>query len=188
MPGHDTRERIVVAADDLFYRQGFKATSFEDVAGAVGISRGNFYHHFRAKDAILDAVIGRRLAATQAMLTEWEAAAEDPAERICLFVRILIANGPSIMEHGCPVGTLCTELAKLAHPHLPAASAIFELFARWLERQFAMIGHEDANARAFHVLAFSQGIATLAVALRDADAVRREVDHVCAWVRRDAPR
>ncbi|MEW8341923.1 MAG: TetR family transcriptional regulator, partial [Candidatus Thiodiazotropha taylori] len=41
-----TRQQIVEAADDLFYRQGFEHTSFADIAKVVSISRGNFYHHF----------------------------------------------------------------------------------------------------------------------------------------------
>lgn len=187
MRGKDTRGSIVAVADDMFYRQGFEATSFGDVAQAVGISRGNFYHHFKTKDSILEAVVERRLDATRAMLDDWEAASDDPAERICCFVRILVTNGPSIMAHGCPVGTLCTELAKLGHPQLPAAAEIFDLFAQWLERQFAALGVEDPATRAFHVLVFSQGAATLAAALRDEAAVRREVDRMCDWVRQGAP-
>src|SRR5688500_768121 len=56
-----TRDQIVAAADQLFYRRGFEHTSFSDIADAVRISRGNFYHHFKSKDDILDAVIGARL-------------------------------------------------------------------------------------------------------------------------------
>ncbi|HEY7886322.1 MAG TPA: helix-turn-helix domain-containing protein, partial [Cellvibrionaceae bacterium] len=54
-------EKIVAAADRLFYERGFDATSFADIAEAVQISRGNFYYHFKTKDDILDAVIARRL-------------------------------------------------------------------------------------------------------------------------------
>lgn len=48
----DTRARIVAEADRLFYERGYEATSFADVADAVGISRGNFYHHFKSKDTL----------------------------------------------------------------------------------------------------------------------------------------
>ena len=58
MDARGTREHIVRAADELFYKQGFEHTSFADVAHAVGISRGNFYYHFKTKDEILAAVIG----------------------------------------------------------------------------------------------------------------------------------
>ena len=42
-----TREQIVLAADQLFYEQGFEHTSFADIADAVKLSRGNFYYHFK---------------------------------------------------------------------------------------------------------------------------------------------
>ena len=57
MSDKTTRDHIVEAADQLFYRQGYEHTSFADIADAVHISRGNFYYHFKTKDEILDAVI-----------------------------------------------------------------------------------------------------------------------------------
>lgn len=51
-----------------FYESGFEATSFAEIAKAVGISRGNFYHHFKTKDDILDAVIARRTDLACSML------------------------------------------------------------------------------------------------------------------------
>src|SRR5689334_5773493 len=111
-----TRTRIVQAANELFYRRGFENTSFADIADAVGISRGNFYHHFKSKDDILSAVISVRLSRTQTLLDGWEAARAQPVERIRSFIEILIAHRALILRYGCPVGTLCTELAKLEHP------------------------------------------------------------------------
>lgn len=51
-----------------FYESEFEATSFAEIAKAVGISRGNFYHHFKTKDDILDAVIARRTDLACSML------------------------------------------------------------------------------------------------------------------------
>lgn len=68
MTSPTTREQIVEAADRLFYEHGYARTSFADIAGAVQISRGNFYYHFKTKDEILDAVIALRLANTRRML------------------------------------------------------------------------------------------------------------------------
>lgn len=59
-----TRDAIVAAADALFYQQRVASTSFADIAAQVNISRGNFYHHFRSKDEILDAVFALRTART----------------------------------------------------------------------------------------------------------------------------
>lgn len=183
MSNDTTRDRIVSEADRLFYEHGYEHTSFADIAEAVGISRGNFYYHFKSKDEILDAVIGVRLANTRQMLDTWEAQSDEPAGRIRSFISIVVSNQAKIMRHGCPVGTLCTELAKLTHPAQAQANELFTLFRVWLRRQFVLLGHKaDADALAMHVLAFSQGVAVLAHAFQDKRFVQREVERMCAWL------
>jgi TetR/AcrR family transcriptional repressor of nem operon len=179
-----TRDQIVEAADQLFYRQGYAHTSFSDIADAVRISRGNFYYHFKTKDEILDAVIGARLASTRTMLERWEIEGTGPEDRIRSFIHILIANRADIKRYGCPVGTLCSELAKLGHAAQGEANQLFTLFRTWLRRQFTLLGREaDADALAMHLLARSQGVATLANAFHDEKFIKREVNEMCDWLR-----
>lgn len=179
-----TRDHIVEAADQLFYRQGYEHTSFSDIAAAVHISRGNFYHHFKSKDEILDAVINVRLANTRRMLERWEIEGKQPADRIRSFIHILIMNRVQIALHGCPVGTLCTELAKLDHPSQAEANRLFTLFRTWLRRQFTLLGRKtDADALAMHLLARSQGVAMLANAFHEEKFLKQEVRQMCDWLR-----
>lgn len=183
MAAADTRRQIVETADRLFYENGYEATAFADIAGAIGISRGNFYYHFKTKDEILDAVIALRLDRTRAMLSGWEAQSATPPERILSFIGILIANRAKIMRYGCPVGTLCDELAKLEHGAHARAADIFALFRDWLAVQFAAMGRApDAEALALHVLMRSQGVATLAAAFRDEAFIDREVKEMRTWL------
>jgi TetR/AcrR family transcriptional repressor of nem operon len=178
-----TREHIVEAADQLFYRQGYERTSFSDIANVVQLSRGNFYYHFKTKDEILDAVIGARLANTQQMLDRWEAEGKYPADRIRSFINILIANRAEIKRYGCPVGTLCSELAKLNHAAQAEGSMLFMLFRTWLRKQFTLLGHKaDADALAMHLLARSQGVATLANTFQDEKFIRQEVKLMRDWL------
>ena len=178
-----TREQIVEAADRLFYRQGYAHTSFADIAGVVQISRGNFYYHFKAKDEILNAVIDARLVKTRQMLERWEIAGDSPEERIRSFIHILVANRADIKRYGCPVGTLCAELAKLNHRAQGEANALFTLFRTWLTRQFEALGRRaDADSLALHLLARSQGVATLANAFHDEKFIRQEVEEMCDWL------
>lgn len=192
MSDKTTRDQIIEAADQLFYGQGYEHTSFADIADAVQISRGNFYYHFRTKDDILKAVIGARLAKTRKLLEQWEHDGQHPADRIRSFIHILIANRAKIMLHGCPVGTLCSELAKLEHASQADANKLFTLFRTWLRKQFTALGRKaDADALAMHLLARSQGVATLANAFRDEAFIRQEVRQMCDWLdscARRAPR
>lgn len=183
MPAPPTRDLIVDKADALFYEGGFEATSFADVAAELGISRGNFYHHFKTKDDILDAVIARRIARTQAMLDAWQAEGDTPRTRILSFIHMLIANRTKIMAFGCPVGTLCIELAKLDHGARHRAAEILGLFRDWLEGQFRALGSgERAQTQALHLLSWSQGVAVMATAFRDEAFIRREVAGIEHWL------
>lgn len=178
-----TREHIIEVADRLFYQRGFEHTSFADIAADVKISRGNFYHHFKSKDEILDSVIEFRLKKTQEMLDQWEKTGKDPAERIRNFINILIMNQAKIKLYGCPVGTLCTELSKLNHEAKVDANKIMNLFRAWLSKQFVALGRKkDADELAMHLLARSQGVATLANAFHDEKFVKKEVRQMEEWL------
>lgn len=183
MGNRATRQQIVTAADNLFYRRGYEHTSFADIAKVVNISRGNFYHHFKTKDEILDAVIDARLASTQEMLDRWESESKTPEDCIKSYIRILLTNWDKIKYHGCPVGTLCTELAKLNHASQIEAKKIFTLFRVWLKNQFTLLGRKsDADELAMHVLAWSQGVATMGNTFRDKKFIKHEVEKMCLWL------
>lgn len=179
-----TRDRIVEAADRLIYEKGFEYMAFADLAAAVGISRGNVTFHFQTRDEILAAVIELRLGRTRHILDQWEAQGRNGEERIRCFINILIMNLTKVLLYGCPVGSLCTELAKLEHAALGHAGKAFGLFREWLGRQFAEMGcGARADSLAMQVLIWSQGVATLASAFHDEEFVRVEVRRMEDWLR-----
>jgi AcrR family transcriptional regulator len=181
--GKATYEQIVEVADQLFYQRGYEHTSFADIAVAVRISRGNFYYHFKSKDEILVAVLALRQKKTQEMLHAWEQACAAPLDRIRCFFQMMVANQTLIMNYGCPVGTMCAELAKLNHGSLEDAKQLFSLFREWLCRQFSLLGHaSEADAYALHLLVRSQGIASLANAFRDEAMLASEVGYLEHWL------
>ena len=178
-----TRNEIIDVANRLFYERGYESTSFADIANELGISRGNFYYHFKTKDEILEAVIISRVLATNSLLDTWEKNGAGPVERIRAFINTLIMNRASIMSYGCPVGTLCTELAKLNHPYQDKANELFTLFRVWLRKQFELIGfRENADVFAMHILARSQGVAVLANAFQDERFIRDEARQAEEWL------
>jgi len=63
-----TRARLIAAAEKIFIRFGFDASSVERIAEAAGFSRGAFYSNFRDKDELFIAVLNkRRLAISRAL-------------------------------------------------------------------------------------------------------------------------
>lgn len=178
-----TRERIVETADRLFYERGYDHTSFTDISEAVRISRGNFYFHFKTKDDILNAVIERRLSKMRSILDKWDVEGQTPEERIRYLIKNLVDTRAQIKRYGCPVGTLCSELAKLGHPSRGEANKLFTLFRTWLHKQFVLLGREqDADDLAMHVLVLSQGVSTLASAFRDEELLVREAAKIDDWL------
>ena len=181
--GELLRQRIVSAADQLFYQQGFENTSFSDIAGAVDISRGNFYYHFKSKDEILDAVIEKRCIDIKKMLSSWEQPDNKPEQNISLYIDMLVRNQDNIKNHGCPVGSMCTELNKINHFMHNDAIKMHTLFRDWLTKQFEQLGHEkDAQQLAMHLLARGQGIATITSSFEDEAFLLKEVEMLREWV------
>ena len=52
-----TRTRILDAANDLFYLHGYNATGLDKVIQAAGVTKGNFYYHFKSKEALAEATL-----------------------------------------------------------------------------------------------------------------------------------
>lgn len=184
MKQQTTFKQIVEAADQLFYQQGFESTSFSDIAEVVKISRGNFYHHFKSKNEILNAVIEHRLENTRQLLNQWESENLNPQDRVQSFINILLMNMAKIKKYGCPVGTLCAELAKLQHPAQTDAHQLFSLFRGWLTQQFeCMHLSQNADDLAMHVLSWSQGVATLAHVYQDERFIHLEITQISNWLK-----
>ena len=52
----NTRGKIITAAWDLFYEQGYEDTTIEEIIEQSGTSKGSFYHYFEGKDALLGSL------------------------------------------------------------------------------------------------------------------------------------
>ena len=52
----NTKGRIISAAWQLFYQQGYDNTTVEEIIAASGTSKGSFYHYFEGKDALLSSL------------------------------------------------------------------------------------------------------------------------------------
>ena len=52
----NTRSRIVAAAWELFYENGYDDTTVDDIVERSGTSKGSFYHYFAGKDALLSSL------------------------------------------------------------------------------------------------------------------------------------
>jgi len=174
----------VEAARTLFYRRGFNATSYADIAEKAGIGKGHVQYYFSTKDDILKAVAEARVEGVRKVLEEWSLDCGTPYDCLERFVAMFEANAPDLALYGCPMGTLNDELGKTQPMLQEEAREMFDLFLRWLEARFrAVVDGDEARARAEFLMAQAQGISVLAHAYRDPDLIARQSRMVRAWLK-----
>lgn len=54
----ETRRKIIDAAQTLFLQKGYEQTTILDIVAELeGLTRGAFYHHFKSKEEVMDAIM-----------------------------------------------------------------------------------------------------------------------------------
>jgi len=98
-PGHD-REAVLAAAVELFTRQGYAATSVDDLARALGVTKSAVYHHVGSKAELLALALDRALTGLEAAVDDTAAAAGSAYSRLHEVVRrsveVLVAEQPAV--------------------------------------------------------------------------------------------
>lgn len=82
---HNRREEMLMAAGDLFVRQGYAATSTQQIADAVGCTKAALYYHFKkGKDELYQEVFKSHCPDFGHKLVDCEAAASLKELILCL--------------------------------------------------------------------------------------------------------
>jgi TetR/AcrR family transcriptional regulator, cholesterol catabolism regulator len=86
----DSRQDILETAARLFQQQGYDATSMNDVAAALKLSKGGLYHHFQSKDEILFNLMNHAMDITQERVVNAVRGIADPERRLREVIRLHI--------------------------------------------------------------------------------------------------
>jgi AcrR family transcriptional regulator len=78
----DSRQEILRTAARLFQQRGYDATSMNDVAAALKLSKGGLYHHFQGKDEILFEIMNHAMEITEERVLAPVRGIADPEERL----------------------------------------------------------------------------------------------------------
>lgn len=120
--GAVTRTGIMDAAQDLVLKQGYAATSVDEIVVSAGITKGAFFYHFDSKSELAHALV-ERYAATDAAhleqtLDQAQRMSRDPLQRILIFVGLLQEEFRQLTEPfgGCLYASYCYE-AQLFDEH-----------------------------------------------------------------------
>lgn len=96
----DQREAILAQAAALFARQGYTATSMNQVAAACGISKPTLYHYVQDKHELLLCVAESHIERLQVLVAEVEAQQLPPRDRLrTLIERFVLAYADAQHEH-----------------------------------------------------------------------------------------
>ena len=150
-------ERILTAADKLFYTQGIRAVGVDAIAEAAGVSKRTLYNHYPSKDALIAAYLTARFRHISP--------SDAPAEQQILGVfdrleRVFASTG----FRGCPFVNAVSEISDPKHPATGIAQRFKEERRQWFKALVERIGVKDADALATQLAILTDGaIATALV-------------------------
>ncbi|MCX7325407.1 MAG: TetR/AcrR family transcriptional regulator [Hyphomicrobiales bacterium] len=90
------RDRIVSAAVDLFYRQGYAGTTLDEVAKALGMTKPFIYQYFGSKNDLLAEICSRAIRhandALNRLLSQQGSPSDKLSSIVCEFILSVLNN------------------------------------------------------------------------------------------------
>lgn len=172
--GIPTRERIIAAANKLFYNDGIRSVSVDAVAAKAGVTKRTLYYHFKSKDDLVAAYLAGRDQPNLALFRQWfDAAAGGLPAKVDAIFRNLARSARHPKWKGCGFLRTSAELANMpGHPAMKIGAAHKKKFESWLFAAFEAAGIRDADELARQMLLLLDG--AFAVVLLHRDAVYME--------------
>ena len=162
-------ERILAAADRLFYAQGIRAVGVDAVAAGAGVSKRTLYHHYPSKEALIAAYLTGRfkhLAPSDAPAREQILGNFDRLER-------LVADGSF---RGCPYVNAVTELGDPKHPAGRIAVQFKEQRRLWYRALLERLAARNPDALATQLQILFEGALAAALVRGDPALARSARD------------
>lgn len=167
--GIPTRERIISAANALFYNDGIRGVSVDAVAAKAGVTKRTLYYHFRSKDDLVAAYLAGRDQPNLALFRQWFSDAEGglPAKVEAIF-RNLARSARHPKWKGCGFLRTSAELANMpGHPAIKIGAAHKKKFEEWLRATFAAEGIAEPLQLARQILLLLDGSFAVVLLHRD---------------------
>jgi AcrR family transcriptional regulator len=167
--GIPTRERIISAANALFYNDGIRGVSVDAVAAKAGVTKRTLYYHFKTKDDLVAAYLAGRDQPNLALFRQWFDAASGglPAKVEAIF-RNLARSARHPKWKGCGFLRTSAELANMpGHPAIKIGAAHKKKFEEWLRTTFEAAGIADPLRLARQILLLLDGSFAVVLLHRD---------------------
>ncbi len=168
------RERILRAADELFYSRGIRNVGIDEVIARADVAKATLYKHFESKDAlVLEFLRRRHEEGRKRFLAAIEARATTPRERILAIFDDLEENCRKSGFRGCAFLNAMVELADPNHPAQRAVLEHKEAVREYMRAQAEEAGLKDPDELAAHLSMLYDGAAVSVQGNCSSDAARR---------------
>jgi AcrR family transcriptional regulator len=168
------RDRIVEAADRLFYARGVNAVGMDAVRTEAGVPLKRMYAAFGSKDALVVAVLQHRSSTWDAGIAAAAATAETPRERLLAVYDFLDEWFRGNEFRGCAFINAFGELGGVSPEIAEVVRAQKDSFQGYLSGLVADLGANPALAAQLGLLA--EGAQTTAAISAQPDAARHARD------------
>jgi len=151
------RERILLAAMELFRKYGFNNTSLARILKQADITKGGFYFHFKSKEELGFAVLARTKNFWMTNVIEVLEHEPDARTRIRKMVEIMTQMHRGEIFHGCALLAVLT--AEMMETESKLGDRIKDIFYEWEKSIVAILRQGQAEGL------FREDIDTKALAL-----------------------
>ena len=164
-----TRERILDAANRLFYGDGIRGVSVDAIAEMAGVTKRTLYYHYKSKDELVAAYLASRDQPNLALFRSWYDAAEGGlSDKIAAIFENLSKSAKHPKWKGCGFLRTAAELASMpGHPAVKVGAAHKKKFEDWLTQMIASDGRADAAALARQIVLLMDGAFSTMLVHRD---------------------
>jgi AcrR family transcriptional regulator len=96
------RERLLAAADELFYHEGIHTVGIDRVIERAGVAKASLYATFGSKDELIRAYLERRHEALRLLIEQAFAHCDTPRERLLAVFDVVAGVFSQPNCRGCP--------------------------------------------------------------------------------------
>lgn len=180
----DKYSRLLKAGAKVIHEQGFHRTLLADIAREAEVPQGSIYYYFKTKDDIAEAIINERISSLNSLIKKWDTYIS-PKKRLYALIQVWVEDREIDSRYGCPIGSLCYELAKNRGQLSDISAEQLRVLVDWCEIQFRELNKPVRQARdlAVHLMCALQGVSLLANAFGDAQLILREASQLKRWVK-----
>jgi AcrR family transcriptional regulator len=157
--GARAHEHLLLAADELFYREGVRAVGIEAVVERAGVNKMSLYRQFSSKDDLVVAYLKRCDTRFFERFDESLAKHPDePVKQLVQYFEDLARRASAPGYRGCPFVNVATEFPDATHP---ARRSVDENKSKLMARLTALAqeaGATDAAALAEELALIVEGV------------------------------